>query len=155
MLVKVVQRLTPEEVRSRIAKFEGRFKIGFEEFERRFLEGGMDSRSWKTYVEWAELTYAWHGYLEGGELDYTVETYIDIDENSLRFILAPKRIRILQEVARGVSSIYGLKNKVGRDIKNVYVEVKKLEKMKLLRLKKEGGKYIPELIIEEITLRFK
>jgi predicted transcriptional regulator len=45
-----------------------------------------------------------------------------------------------------------LANKIGRNVKNVYMDLKKLESLGLIRLVKEGRSMIPELLVHEVTL---
>ena len=70
MLLRVVRRLSLDEVVKRIKEFESRLGASFLEFEERFTEGRLDPGLFGEYVEWADLVHAYEAYVESGELDY-------------------------------------------------------------------------------------
>jgi len=51
-------------------------------------------------------------------------------------------------------SINSLAESVGRDVKNVYNDLKSLEELGFVLLKRVGRNLVPELLIEEITFVF-
>ena len=60
---------------------------------------------------------------------------------------------LLDQLSRVRSeSINDLAAKIGRNVKNVYMDLKKLESLGLIRLVKEGRSMIPELLVHEVTL---
>jgi predicted transcriptional regulator len=60
---------------------------------------------------------------------------------------------LLDQLSRVRSeSINDLASKIGRNVKNVYMDLKKLESLGLIRLVKEGRSMIPELLVHEVTL---
>ena len=49
-------------------------------------------------------------------------------------------------------SINKLSKNIGRDVKNIYYDLKILEQLGFLRLVKEGRRLSPELLVHEITI---
>jgi len=153
MLIRIVRRLTLDEVQSRIKHFEREYDITFDEFEELFLSRKLDRRTVGTYFEWASLVHAYRGYVEDGELDYVIEEIRDLspEETSL---LTPKRIELLYSVASlRARSINKLAQKTRRNVKNVYQDLKALQSLGLVTFRKRGKRNIvPETLIEEIAL---
>jgi hypothetical protein len=89
MLVRIVRDLTPEEIHTRIEKFEKAFGMPFEKFEELFIDKKLDAKSVSAYFEWAELVDSYKGYVESGELDYTAEETRDFNPEKIA-ILTPK-----------------------------------------------------------------
>ena len=50
------------------------------------------------------------------------------------------------------NSINDLASKIGRDVKNVYNDLKVLEGLGFVRLVREGKNLIPELLVHEVTI---
>lgn len=156
--VKLVRRLSLEEVQDRIRRMEKHFKMSFDEFEENFLEGKLDRGLWGFYVEWAELQYALEAYEESGELEYVEEERVNIDLNDLCSIFTPEKLKILVELGRGVDSISELSRRVGRSLRNVHRDLKYLEEKGLVRLMKgiEADRRIvkPKILVNEISVEF-
>jgi len=69
--------------------------------------------------------------------------------------LTPRRVELLYVIPRlRVRSINDLAGSVGRDVKNVYSDLRCLEKLGFLRLRRVGRNVVPELLIEEIAFAF-
>ncbi len=134
-------------------QFEKEQGVTFDEFEELFLSRKLDRRMASTYFEWASLVHAYRGYVEGGELDYVVEELRDLslEETAL---LTPKRIQLLYSLASlRAESINKLAQKTKRNVKNVYQDLKALQSLGFVSLRKRGKKnIIPETLVEEITL---
>jgi len=152
MLIKIVRELTPEEVRDRIRGFEGDFGMGFEKFEEAFLKKKMGGKFAKAYFEWAELVNSYKGYVEEGQLDYTIEEIKDLEPEQAA-LLTPKRIELLYQLAvLRVDSINDLAQKVGRNVKNVYEDLKVLGMFGFVKFSRRKGKALaPETLVKEIT----
>lgn len=153
MQVKVLRRLTLDEVEERIEKLEGDFGMSFDEFEERMLTGTeMEVDSVDTYFRWAKLVHAHRGYMEDGELNCVVEELYDLSLDELR-ALTPKRLELLYSLSHlRVDSINDLAHRVRRDVKNVYHDIQVLKQLGLVRLsKKRDRRVVPELLVEEIT----
>ncbi|MEM3597100.1 MAG: hypothetical protein QXJ53_03100 [Candidatus Bathyarchaeia archaeon] len=152
MLIKIVRELTPEEVRERIKGFEKDFGMNFERFEEAFFKKKLSGKLAKAYFEWAELVDSYRGYVEEGQLDYTTEEIREFKPEQAA-LLTPKRIELLYQLAvLRVDSINDFAQKVGRNVKNVYEDLKVLSKFGFVRFSKRKGKaLVPETTIKEIT----
>jgi len=153
MLVRVVRRLTLEEISKRIEIFENKWGMTFDEFEELFLNRRADRDMIDVYYEWASLVHAYRGYVEGGELDYSVEELRDLTSEELT-LLTPKRLELLYSLGgQRLESINDLARKTRRDVKNVYQDLQLLSKLGFVIFKKMGKRnIIPVTLIEEITL---
>lgn len=152
MLVKIVRRLTIEEITERIERFESEFGMRFDDFEESFLDGKIGRVAVGKYFDWAGLVDAYRGYMEGGELDYAVEQIREFDPQELA-LLTPKRLELLDNLARlRIESINDLAGKIHRNVKNVYQDLQALQKLGFVILKKRGKRNIvPKTLLEEIT----
>lgn len=152
MFVRIVRRLTLEEVNNRINKFETEHGMTFDEFEELFLEGKVDRSTAGAYFEWAGLVHAYRGYVEEGELDYVVEERRELSSNEVA-LLTPKRLELLDSLASlRIESINDFAQKVRRNVKNVYQDLQVLRKLGFVTFKKRGKRNIvPETLVEEIT----
>ncbi len=153
MLIRIVRRLTLEEVKSKIMQFEKELEMSFDEFEELFLGGKLDRRRIGTYFEWAGLVHAYRGYVEGGELDYVIEELRDLGPEETA-LLTPRRIELLYSVASiQAESINKLAQKTKRNVKNVYQDLKALQSLGFVIFRRRGKRNImPETLVEEITL---
>jgi DNA-binding transcriptional ArsR family regulator len=152
MLVKIVRRLTIEEITARIERFEREFGVRFDDFEESFLDGEIGKVEVGKYFDWAGLVDAYRGYMEGGELDYTVEQIREFDPQEVA-LLTPKRLELLDELARlQIKSINDLAGKIHRNVKNVYQDLQALKRLGFVTLKKRGKRNIvPKTLLEDIT----
>lgn len=153
MLIGIVRRLTLDEAKNRIKQFEKEHGLTFDEFEELFLSRKLDRRMTGTYFEWASLVHAYRGYVEGGELDYVVEELRDLSPEETA-LLTPKRIELLYSLASiRAESINKLAQKIRRNVKNVYQDLKALQSLGFVTFRKRGKRNIvPETLVEEITL---
>jgi DNA-binding transcriptional ArsR family regulator len=153
MLIRVVRRLTIDEVKNRIRQFEREHGLTFEEFEELFLHKKLNRQRIGSYFEWASLVHAFRGYVEGGELDYVVEEIRDLSPKEVS-LLTPKRIELLYSLASlRAESINKLAQKTRRNVKNVYQDLKALQSLGFVTFRKRGKRNItPETLVEEITL---
>jgi DNA-binding transcriptional ArsR family regulator len=153
MLVRIVRQLTLDEVQNRIKGFEKEYGVKFDEFDGLFLEKKLDHSLFQAYYEWADLIDAYRGYVESGELDYVVEEMRDLKPRQVA-LLTTKRLELLHSLGSlCVDSINDLAEKTGRNVKNVYEDLKALKSLDLVAFKKQGKRNIvPETLVEEITL---
>jgi len=152
MLVKVLRRLTLEEVEEQMKKLEKTYGMSFDEFEEQLLTTGRMEKSVDAYFRWARLVHAYRGYMEDGELHCVVEELRDLSSDELK-AFTPKRFELLCALSNlRVESINDLARKLHRDVKNVYQDLKVLRKLRLLKLnRKRDKKIVPEVLVEEIT----
>ncbi len=153
MLIRIVRRLTLDEVKSKIKQFEKEHDMIFDEFEELFLSRKLDRYMVGTYFEWASLVHAYRGYVEGGELDYVIEELRDLSPEETA-LLTPKRIELLYSLASlRAESINKMAQKTRRNVKNVYQDLKALQGLGFVTFRKRGKRnIIPETLVEEITL---
>jgi hypothetical protein len=152
MLIRIIRSLTSDEIEDRIKRFEKEFGMSFEKFEELFLKQKLDAKNTRVYFEWGELVDSYKGYVEEGTLDYAVEETKDFKPEQAA-LLTPKRIELLYKLANlRVDSINGLAQKVKRNVKNVYEDLKVLNKLGFIKLNKRKGRaLIPETLVKEIT----
>lgn len=152
MLLKIVRNLSSEEILERIRKFEKEFGMSFEKFEELFLEKRLDAKLARAYFEWVELVDSFKGYMEEGTVDYVIEEIRDLKPEQAA-LLTPKRMELLHQLATlRVESINDLAQKVRRNVKNVYQDLKVLSKFGFVKLNKRKGRaIIPETLVKEIT----
>jgi hypothetical protein len=152
MLLRIIRDLTSEEIEDRIHKLEREFGMSFDKFEGLFLKQQLDAKYTRTYFEWAELVDSYKGYIEDGELDYTSEEVKEYKSQQVA-LLTPKRIELLCQLAfLRVESINDLAQKVRRNVKNVYDDLKILSQFGFVRLNKRKGRaLIPETPVKEIA----
>jgi Fe2+ or Zn2+ uptake regulation protein len=153
MMIRIVRRLTLDEVEERIRRFEKKHGMTFDEFEELFLKRKLDRHMVSAYFEWASLVHAYKGYVEGGELDYVIEELRELTPKETA-LFTPKRIELLYSLANlRIESINSLAQKTRRNVKNVYQDLKTLQKLGFVTFKKRGRRnIIPETLVEEITL---
>jgi hypothetical protein len=152
MLIKIVRSLTSDEIEDRIKKFEKEFSMNFEKFEELFLKEKLNAKHTRIYFEWGELVDSYKGYIEEGTLDYKVEEAKDLKPEQAAW-LTPRRVELLYDLATlRVDSINDLAQKVRRNVKNVYQDLKVLNKLGFVKLNKRRGRaLIPETLVEEIA----
>jgi DNA-binding transcriptional ArsR family regulator len=152
MLIRVVRRLTIDEVKNKMRWFEREHGMSFEEFEELFLSKKLDRQMIGSYFEWASLVHAFRGYVEGGELDYLIEEIRDLSPEETA-LLTPKRIQLLYSLASlRAESINKLAQKTRRNVKNVYQDLKALQSLGFVTFRKRGKRSIaPETLVEEIA----
>jgi len=152
LLVRIVRRLTLEEVLARIQALEEKYGMTFDEFEELFLEGRINRQVVGTYFEWASLVHAYRRYVEEGELDYVLEEIREMNLNDVAR-LTPKRLELLYTLANmRVESINDLAKKVRRNVKNVYQDLQALKDLGFITFRRKGKRNIlPEALIEELT----
>lgn len=152
MLLRISRELTSEEVLEKIRTFEKKFGMSFNEFEELFRRRKMSASSARAYSEWAQLVDSYKGYVEDGELDYTAEEVKDFKPEQTA-LLTPKRIELLCQLAvLRVESINDLAQKVKRNVKNVYEDLKVLNMFGFVKLNKRKKRaLIPETLVKEIA----
>lgn len=150
MRVRVLRRLTMEEVRHRIKELERKYDGVPSEPRDRTAEGWIERL--EDYLEWSGMINAIRAYDEEGESEYHVEETWELPADELSK-LTPKRLELLDSLSRmRVNSISELAERLRRDVKNVYLDLKTLESLGLITLKRRGRSLVPELRVEEMTL---
>ena len=89
---------------------------------------------------------------EGEDFDYYAEEDLTLTPEEFES-LTPKRLQLLDYLAgEHASSINELASHVGRDVKNIYSDLKALEHLGFLCLVEEGRSLVPELLVQEVTI---
>lgn len=151
--IRVVRRLSLEEARLRIRAFEVKYRHGLGDLQDRFNRGG-ERELLEDYVEWSYVVHALGAHREGEEFDCVVEEEREV-AGEFFSALTPRRLELLYEIPRlPVRSINNLAEAVGRDVKNVYGDLRCLEELGFVRLMRVGRNVVPELLVEEVTFAF-
>ena len=102
------------------------------------------------FERWRSLLHALEAYEEGEGIEVALEEQFS-SIGPLRKVLTERRLRLLEQVGLGVSSITELANRAGpRDIKNVYDDLKILEGLGLVALERVGNRVVPRLLLSDI-----
>lgn len=122
-----------------------------EDIPEKFNRGLVGRDVFEDYVEWMGMVHALRAWREGEDFDYLTEDVMELEWEEFSK-LTPRRLDLLDQLSKVRSeSINDLAAKIGRDVKNVYMDLKKLESLGLIRLVKEGRSMVPELLVHEIT----
>ncbi len=149
---RIVKRVPLSEVYDRVAELEAKYGGSLSSLTEEFVSGHMDRERFDDYVEWTGMMHALRAYGEGEDYDYYAEEELELSrEESSK--LTPRRLELLDQLSGlRADSINDLASKVGRDVKNVYGDLKVLEGLGFVRLVREGRSLVPELVVQEVTL---
>lgn len=151
MQLRIVRRIPITEVTDRVEQYEKQFGASLDDVSNQFAEKALDQEAFDDYVEWMAMEHALGAYVEGEAFDYLTEDIIDLGPQDLSK-LTPKRLELLDQMSRhNADSINELASSIGRDVKNVYNDLKILESFRLIELVKDGRRMIPDLLVKEIT----
>jgi len=149
---RVVKRIPMNEVNKKIREIEEKYEGDLTKLHDEFIAGRMEREHFEDYVEWSSMNHALRAYSEGEDFDYYSEIEIDLEKKDYEK-LTPRRLELLDYLANvPVNSINDLAKKIGRDVKNVYNDLKNLEKLGFITLVSEGRRLKPEILVQEITL---
>jgi len=152
MQLRVVKRIPFHEVNRRVSEIEEKHGGNLEEIPSLFKNGLVGYESFEDYVEWIGMNHALRAYLEGEDFDYYREVILELGRKELSK-LTPRRIELLDQLSRfRADSINDLASKIGRDVKNVYNDLKLLQELGFVALVKEGRSLIPQLLVQEVTI---
>jgi DNA-binding transcriptional ArsR family regulator len=151
MQLRIVRRIPLTEVTNRVKQYEKQFGASLDDVSNQFAERAFDQEAFDDYVEWMAMEHALGAYVEGEAFDYLTEDILDLGPKDLSK-LTPKRLELLDQMSRhNADSINELASSIGRDVKNVYNDLKILESLGLIALVKDGRRMIPDLLVKEIT----
>ena len=151
MQVRIIRRIPMSEVTERIAFLQKKYGGRLDDISYRFAEGNLDDEAFDEYVEWMGMEHALGAYDEGEEFDYLTEEAREIKGAELSK-LTSKRLELLDHLSKQrADSINELASRIGRDVKNVYHDLKALEDMGFIDLVREGRRLVPDLLVREIT----
>lgn len=148
----MVKRIPLNEVRERVAAYVRKYGNQYQQLSKEFESGKMPRDRFNDYIEWSSMIHALRAAGEGEDFDYYAEEDLDLTPEEFDS-LTPKRLELLDYLAdEHVSSINGLANRVSRDVKNVYNDLRILERLGFIRLVREGKSLVPELLVQEVTI---
>ena len=91
---------------------------------------------------------------EEGEADYVEELEEAYDPEVHGRLFSPAIIKLLSTIASGeAESVSQLARRLGRDVGNVYRDLKLLESLGLIHLEKNGRKRVPRLLVLEYGIK--
>jgi len=151
MQLRILRRIPLPEVTDRVAQYKKQFGATLDEVSNQFAERSLNHEDLDDYVKWMAMEHALGAYVEGEAFDYLTEDILDLGPQDLSK-LTPKRLELLDQMSRhNVDSINKLASSIGRDVKNVYNDLKTLESLGLIALTREGNRMTPDLLVKEIT----
>ena len=118
-----------------------------------FAKGRVPPGVFDEYIEWTSMDHALRAYQEGEDFEYLAEEELLLDSKQYEK-LTPRRLELLDFLGKGLyRSINKLADVVGRDVKNVYNDLKILEELGFIALTPDGRRLVPELIVYEINIQ--
>jgi predicted transcriptional regulator len=149
---RAVKRVPLNEVRKRVAAYVERYSDQYQQLSREFESGKMPRERLDDYIEWSSMIHALRAAGEGEDFDYYAEEDLALTPEEFES-LTPRRLQLLDYLAdEHASSINELAFHIGRDVKNVYSDLKVLEHLGFLHLIEEGRSLVPELLVQEVTI---
>ena len=149
---KVVKSIPLTQVQTRIGILTekyGSLSLMHEEFSK----GRMPPGVFDEYIEWTSMDHALRAYQEGEDFEYLAEEEMLLGSKQYEK-LTPRRLELLDYLGKGsYRSINELAEIVGRNVKNVYNDLKILEGLGFIALTREGRRLVPELIVYEINIQ--
>lgn len=149
---RVVKNVPQNQVQTRIEIL--REKHGsLSHLHEEFAKGRMPPGTFDDYIEWTNMDHALRAYQEGEDFEYLAEEDLNLSEKEYMMITT-RRLELLDHLGvEPISSINDLAEKLERDVKNVYNDLKALERLGFISLRKEGRSLVPEQIVYEITIQ--
>ena len=148
---QVVKSIPMHQVQTRIAILREKYG-SLSHLHEEFAKGRMPPGTFEEYIEWTTMDHALRAYQEGEDFEYLAEEELSLNKEEY-MLLTPRRLELLDFLgAEPVSSINDLAEKLGRNVKNVYNDLKKLEKLGFISLRREGRSLVPEQIVFEINI---
>jgi len=152
MQLRITRSIPLAEVRTRVEEIEAAYGGSLENIPDQFASGLVGREAFENYVEWMGMVHAIRAWGEGEDFDYITEDVIEMDRSEAKK-LTPRRMELLDQLSRNrADSINDLASKIGRDVKNVYNDLKILEGIGFIQLVRDGRKMIPELRVHEVTI---
>jgi predicted transcriptional regulator len=148
---RVVKSIPLQQVQTRIREYSEKYG-SLSLLHEEFTKGRMPPGTFDDYIDWTSMDHALRAYQEGEDFEYLAEEDLALDSNEYR-MLTPRRIELLDFLAtEQVSSINDLAEKHERNVKNIYNDLKILEKLGFISLRREDRRLVPELVVYEINI---
>ena len=148
---RVVKSISLQEAITRTAILREKYG-SLSHLHEEFAKGRMPPGTFDDYIEWTNMDHALRAYQEGEDFEYFADENLILSEKEY-MLITPRRLELLDYLSvEQVSSINDLADKLKRDVKNVYLDLKILERLGFISLRKEGRSLVPEQIVYEITI---
>ena len=148
---RVVKSISLQEVQTRTAILKEKYG-SLSHLHEEFTKGRMPPGTFDDYIEWTNMDHALRAYQEGEDFEYLADEDLVLSDEDY-MLITPRRLELLDYLGNEpVSSINDLAEKLRRDVKNVYQDLKILERLGFVSLRKEGRSIVPEQIVYEITI---
>lgn len=148
---RVVKSIPLREVQTRTSIFNEKYG-SLSLLHEEFTKGRMPPGVFDEYIEWTNMDHALRAYQEGEDFEYLAEEALSLDSKQYEK-LTPRRLEMLDYLGMGqYSSINELAKKIGRDVKNVYNDLKILKELGFVNLTRDGRSLVPELMVYEINI---
>lgn len=152
MQLRVVRRVPIGDVSQRVTELKTKYGGSLEGVPDLFAGGRVGREAMDDYVEWLGMEQALRAYGEGEDFDYFTEEVLEFGWDKISR-LTPRRLELLDKLSRHrVSSINDLASKIGRNVKNVYNDLKTLEGLGFVALVREERRSVPELLVKEVAI---
>jgi predicted transcriptional regulator len=151
MELRVVKSIPIQQVQSRIDALIEKYG-SHSHLHEEFSKGRMPPGVFEDYIEWTNMDHALRAYQEGEDFEYLAEEELTLNENEFK-LLTLKRLQMLDFLGEEpISSINELAAKLERDVKNVHNDLKILESLGFVALRREGRSLVPEQVVFEINI---
>ena len=148
---RVLKQVPLAEVQRRLTEYEQKHG-SLSLLHDQFTKGRMPPGLFQDYVEWTSMDHSLRAYNEGEDFEYLAEIDMDLTPRQYKKI-TPKRLELLEHLSGDrAGSINELAKLVGRDVKNVYNDLRLLESLGFVQLEREGRRLVPERLVHEITV---
>ena len=148
---RVVKSIHMQQVQTRMAILGEKYG-SLSHLHEEFAKGRMPPGTFDDYIEWTNMDHALRAYQEGEDFEYLAEEDLALGETEYTLI-TQRRLELLDFLGvEPVSSINELAEKLGRDVKNVYNDLKIMERLGFISLRREGRSLVPEQIVFEINI---
>jgi predicted transcriptional regulator len=148
---RVVKSIPMQQVQNRMGILAEKYG-SLSHLHEEFTKGRMPPGIFDEYIQWTNMDHSIRAYQEGEDFEYLAEETLHLQETEY-LQLTTKRLELIDFLGiEPVNSINDLAEKLGRDVKNVYHDLKILERLGFIALRKEGRSMIPEQLVYEINI---
>jgi len=117
-----------------------------------YTKGRIPPGVFNEYIEWTNMDHALRAYQEGEDFEYLAEEDLYLKEEEYK-LLSAKRLELIDFLgSEPVLCINDLAVKLNRNVKNVHSDLKILERLGFIALRREGRSLVPEQIVYEINI---
>lgn len=148
---RVVKSIPMHQVQTRMAILREKYG-SLSHLHEEYTKGRIPPGVFNEYIEWTNMDHALRAYQEGEDFEYLAEEDLYLKEEEYK-LLSAKRLELIDFLgAEPVLSINDLAEKLNRNVKNVHSDLKILERLGFIALRREGRSLVPEQIVYEINI---